>query len=90
MQELRHEIDALDKELIGLLSKRADFIDRAAEIKSQVGLAARLAGRVEEVAMNARRNAEAAGFDPDLAENMWRMMIDWSIAREERVLGCSE
>jgi isochorismate pyruvate lyase len=26
-------------------------------------------------------------MDPDLAEKLWRILIDWSIAREERVIG---
>ncbi|MGC9370514.1 MAG: chorismate mutase [Paracoccaceae bacterium] len=87
MKELRRQIDALDRDLVALLARRAAYIDRAAELKPAEGLPARIAARVEEVAANARRNAEAAGLDADFAEALWRSMIDWSIAREERVLG---
>ncbi|MEL6584932.1 MAG: chorismate mutase [Pseudomonadota bacterium] len=87
MTEVRAGIDALDTELVRLLALRAAFIDRASELKPGEGLPARIDDRVEEVANNARRNAEAAGWDPDLAERIWREMIEWSIAREERVLG---
>ena len=87
MVELREAIDHLDQNLMGLLAKRARFIDRAAELKTENGWPARITDRVEEVAGNARRNAENSGFDPDLAESLWRTMIEWSIAREERVLG---
>lgn len=89
MTELRREIDALDRALADLLAKRAAYIDRAAELKPGEGLPARITPRVEEVARNARKNAEAAGLDPDFAEGLWRKMIEWSIAREERVLGPS-
>ena len=90
MKALRVEIDQLDARLIDLLAHRAAYIDRAVELKTNAGLPARITQRVEEVALNARRNAEEAGFDPDLAEHIWRILIDWSIAREERILGPSD
>lgn len=89
MTALRREIDLLDTALTRLLARRAAFIDRAAELKQGAGLPARITDRVEQVAANARANAEAAGLDPDFAETLWRQMIEWSIAREERVLGPS-
>ncbi|TKD21813.1 chorismate mutase [Rhodobacter capsulatus] len=87
MAELRAEIDALDLRLVALLADRARFIDRAAELKPAEGMPARIKARVEEVVNNARTAAEARGMDPELIEAMWRMMVEWSIAREERVLG---
>ncbi len=87
MAELRVEIDRLDRELVGLLVMRAGYIDRAAEIKAGVDLPARIDARVEEVVANVRRLAAAAGLDPDLADSLWRKLIDWSIAREESHLG---
>ena len=87
MEEIRAGIDALDAELVALLAARSDYIDRAAEIKGAVGLPANIPARVEEVVAKVRGKATEAGFDPDLAERMWREMIDWAIAREERVLG---
>ncbi len=87
MAEIREEIDRLDRELMAKLRERADYIDRAAEIKSGIDWPARIDDRVEEVAMNARKNAQELGLDPDLAEKFWRKMIEWSIAREEEKLG---
>ncbi|MHC0053335.1 chorismate mutase [Actibacterium sp. D379-3] len=89
MQQLRQQIDLLDRDLIALLARRAGYIDRAAVLKPAEGMAARIDARVEEVVANARRNADAAGLDPDLAETLWRALVEWSIAREERVLGPS-
>ena len=34
-----------------------------------------------------RAAAEAEGLDADLCEGLWRQLIEWSIAREARVLG---
>lgn len=86
MTELRAQIDRVDVELMSLLAERVTYIDRAIEIKLPIDLPARIDERVEEVAMNARKNAENAGFNPDLAEQIWRIMIEWSIAREDKIL----
>ncbi len=86
MTELRAAIDTLDAQIIDMLAERARYIDRAADLKQQAGLPARIDSRVEEVADKARANAQRAGFDPDLAEKIWRQMIEWSILREERAM----
>ncbi|WP_278921350.1 MULTISPECIES: chorismate mutase [Pseudophaeobacter] len=86
MPELRQQIDMLDAELIRMLTVRAGYIDRAIRLKQQNGWPARIPDRVEEVVENVRRRALAEGLDPDLAEDLWRPLIDWSIAREARVI----
>lgn len=87
MAALRAEIDSLDRRLAQLIALRSRLIDRAAELKAGNGLPARIPERVEEVAAQARRNAVAAGCDPDLAEALWRLMMDHFIAVEARALG---
>lgn len=89
MQDVRAEIDRLDADLVRLLVERAGYIDRAAVVKSGVGWPARIDARVEQVVANVRAEAAAQGLAPDLAETLWRQLIDWSIAREETVLGAS-
>jgi isochorismate pyruvate lyase len=87
MTEIRAEIDRIDAELVALFGQRASYIDRAGEIKIELGLPARITPRVEEVVANVRRHAVANGLPPELVEKLWRRLIDWSIAREESVLG---
>ncbi|WP_096784720.1 chorismate mutase [Rhodobacter sp. CZR27] len=87
MEDVRAMIDALDAQLVEALARRAGYIDRAAEIKTVEGLPARIDVRVEEVVRNVRVRAMAEGLDPALIETLWRILIDWSIAREEEVLG---
>ena len=84
MAEVRAGIDALDARIVALLAERAGYIDRAAALKPAEGLPARIDARVEEVVANVRAAARAEGLDPDLVEALWRQLIDWSIAREER------
>ena len=90
MAELRVELDELDRELVKTLATRAGYIDRAIELKVIEGLPANIPQRVEQVVRNVRDRADNYGLDPDLAEQLWRRLIDWSIAREEQVLGCCE
>ncbi len=87
MQDLRDEIDALDAEIVAAFARRAEYIDRAIELKPSEGMAARVDARVEEVVRNVRVRAMAEGLDPALVESLWRQLIEWSIAREEEVLG---
>ncbi len=89
MTELRAAIDQLDQELIDMLERRARYIDRAAELKPAEAMPARIASRVEQVVINVRNAAESRGLEPDLAETLWRPLIDWSIRREEKILGPS-
>ncbi|QIK39523.1 chorismate mutase [Pontivivens nitratireducens] len=86
MAELRAEIDRLDAQLVQMLVRRAAFIDRAAELKPAENLPARIDTRVAEVIDNVRGMAADHGLDPALAEDVWRTLIEWSIAREERLL----
>lgn len=86
MPALRARIDALDARLIALFAQRSLLIDRAARIKAEAGLPARIDWRVEEVVANARRHAADAGLDADLFENIWRQLVDSAIAQEDRHL----
>ena len=87
MAQLRAEIDRLDDELVRLFAERATYIDRAAQIKARDGLPARIEARVEEVALLARTRAADAGLSPDLAEALWRLMMEHFIAQEDAQLG---
>ncbi|MBO6917471.1 MAG: chorismate mutase [Rhizobiaceae bacterium] len=87
MAELRVEIDQLDRQLIELIAKRTQYIDRAAVLKQSEKLPARITSRVEEVVDNVKRLASQNNLDPQIAETVWRDLIEWSIAKEEQVLG---
>lgn len=90
MPALRAEIDQLDAQLVALLARRRDLIDRAARIKAGNGLPARIDARVEEVVANVRHLAADAGLDTDLIETIWRQLIEAAIAQEERHLNRKE
>ncbi|MFT0891135.1 chorismate mutase [Pseudochelatococcus sp. G4_1912] len=83
---LRAEIDALDTEIVGLLARRIAIVDRVIVIKREHDLPALIPSRVEEVASLVRERASEAGVSPDFTETVWRAMMDWVIAYEDRQL----
>lgn len=84
MATLRAHIDATDERLVALLAHRHALIARAARIKKQVGLPARIDERVEEVVANAGRHAASHGLDRRLIETIWRQLVEAAIAQEDR------
>ncbi len=81
MSEVRAEIDALDRQIIGLLADRLHFIGEAARIKAHRA-AVRDEPRIEDVVAKIRAAAAAACIDPDFVEPIYRDLIERSIAHE--------
>ena len=86
MDELRHQIDKLDVQVVELLANRSEFIDRATELKKLNRMPARIPERIESVVSNARNAAEELDLDADLVEKIWRILINWSIQREAEII----
>ena len=86
MEELRHQIDKLDIKIVELFAIRAQIIDRAKDLKSIIGMPARIPDRIESVVSNAREAAQELDLDSDLVEKIWRILIEWSIKREAEII----
>ncbi len=86
MADIRTEIDRLDSSVMALLAQRAAYIERAAQIKAQGGLPARLTDRVNEVLANVAAHAAGSGLPAAPYVEMWRVLIEAAIAREEEIL----
>jgi isochorismate pyruvate lyase len=80
---LRHTIDRIDRDIVALLAERVRCLDEVIAVKTRDGLPAAIPERVEEVVAHVRAEADALGLPPDLAEKLWRSLIDWSIAYED-------
>jgi isochorismate pyruvate lyase len=81
MNELRAAIDTLDARLVALLAVRQAYIERAAELKTgrdQV----RDPDRIEEVVGKVIAAGRKAGLSADIAEPVWRTLIEASIRHE--------
>ncbi|MFC7398805.1 chorismate mutase [Chelatococcus sp. GCM10030263] len=82
----RAEIDAIDAEMVALVARRMAVVDRVIAVKRAQGLPALIPHRVEDVAARVRAEAAHRGAPPDLAETLWRTMMDWVIAYEDAQL----
>ena len=89
IDEVRIEIDRLDKELVELLAERTGYVDQAVLFKKNPDEAV-VEWRIEQVVKNVRKMAEDEGMDPDIAEAVWRTMIDQFIEHEREILSGEE
>lgn len=81
MEQVRTEIDRVDRMLVRLLSERQRYIERAAEIKPNRA-SVRDEGRIEDVIAKVLREAKGTGLSAEIAEPVWRTLIERSIALE--------
>lgn len=86
MVDIRKVIDALDDELVALLAKRQRQIERAARVKPELGVPARVQERVEEVLARVLGAAFREGVSPQLVNSIWNEVIEWSIGYEEKLM----
>jgi isochorismate pyruvate lyase len=81
MAEVRQGVDALDRLLVTVLTERQRYMDAAARIK-QDRHAVRDNARIEDVVAKVRSAAREAGLSEDIAEPVWRTLIERCIAHE--------
>jgi isochorismate pyruvate lyase len=81
MTEVRLGVDAIDAQLVALLTKRFGYMDAAARIKTDRN-AVRDEARKLEVLANVERQAGIVGLDPIRIRNIWNELVEQSIAYE--------
>ena len=81
MVDVRQGVDALDRALVTLLAERQRYMDAAARIKSERHTVLDTA-RIEDVVTKVKAAAREAGLSEEIAEPVWRLLIDRCIAYE--------
>ena len=81
MVDVRAGVDALDRQLVALLAVRQGYMDAAARIKADRDKVYD-AARIEDVVAKVKAAAREAGLSEAIAEPVWRLLIDRSIAHE--------
>ena len=81
MAEVRQGVDALDRLLVSVLAERQRYMDAAARIKPDRD-AVRDAARIEDVVSKVTAAARRAGLSEEIAEPVWRTLIERCIAYE--------
>jgi len=81
MAQVREGVDALDRELVRILVTRQGYMHAAARIKANRD-AVYDAARIEDVVAKVLVEAKAQGLSADIAEPVWRKLIERCIAHE--------
>lgn len=85
LDEVRENIDRIDKDLIRLIAERSTFVNQAAKFKKTDSDVEALK-RVEQVINKVRGLAQSQNLNPDIAETIYRTMIAAFIQQEKSKL----
>ena len=81
MADVREGVDAIDRELVRLLVTRQAYMHAAARIKPNRE-AVYDEARIEDVVAKVLKEAQSQGLSADIAEPVWRKLIERCIAHE--------
>jgi isochorismate pyruvate lyase len=83
LDQVRAQIDRLDRQIVTLLAERGAYVQQAARFKKTTQDVAAPA-RVEQVIAKVRTLAGKNGADADVVERVYRAMIAAFIAAEQK------
>ena len=86
LDQVRVEIDRIDRGLVDLIGERFGYVERAWQLKLKEKAEANVPWRNQQVIDRVRARASERGVSPDLCEALWRQMIGWFIQYEEEKL----
>lgn len=75
LTDLRDHIDDIDRELVDLLVKRQEVINRVASIKNRHNMTVYHPAREEDIISDRRNRAKDRGLDPDYLEELFRIIL---------------
>ncbi len=80
--EIRYAIDALDKQIIDLLSERFGYVKAIVKYKEADKKSIIAQDRYDEVIQTRRKWATQKGLNPDIVEKMYIVLLDHFIKEE--------
>jgi chorismate mutase/prephenate dehydrogenase len=84
LDELRRQLDKLDRDLLQLVAQRQTASREIARVKRSTGRPTRDYGRERDVILAAREEAAMLGVSPEIAESIMRLLIRSSLTTQER------
>jgi chorismate mutase / prephenate dehydrogenase len=84
LDELRRQLDRLDRQLLQIIAERQSTSREIARVKRSTGYPTRDYRREREVILGVRQEAETLGVSPDTAEAVMRLLIRSSLTTQER------
>lgn len=83
LDQVRENIDRLDRQIVPLLAERAGYVEQAARFKDTKSAVVD-PDRIEAIVLKVRHMAVEEGTDPDLIEHIYRAMINAFIIHESQ------
>jgi isochorismate pyruvate lyase len=83
LHDLRMQINDLDRDIMALLGKRMQIVKQVTDVKIKHDLPAFIPDRIEQVIGNVRQSALDNDVDADLAEKLYRDVIDFAVRYEQ-------
>jgi chorismate mutase len=84
LDELRTEIEDIDREIVELVARRTYVADTIAEVKAEQGLPTTDESQEERVMERAAMNAERFEVDANLVKAVFRLLIELNKAEQRR------
>ena len=81
IEDVRRVVDALDREIIALIGRRAHYVEAAARFKTSES-SVRAPERRKSMLDVCRRWAEEEGLSPDVVEKIYQTLVDYFAQRE--------
>jgi isochorismate pyruvate lyase len=81
IDDVRAEIDHIDRQIVALIGERAGYVQAAAKFKTSA-VDVKAAERFEAMLRQRRDWAEERGLDPDMIAKLYRDMVNYFIQQE--------
>lgn len=85
LEDVRYNIDLIDKVIIQMLSERSFFVNQASYFKKNEQ-EVEAPQRVEDIIRKVRHMATSKKLNPDIAEKVYRAMIGAFIEQEKKAV----
>lgn len=87
LEEVRTEIQRIDRDIVGLIKKRTELADKVLESKVQAGLAINDETQNKVVLERAVDNAIDFNLDTNPVKSIFKILIEMSIERQQELSG---
>lgn len=81
LEEARAEIDRIDGQIVELIGRRAQVVSVIGRLKGRADVVRDLA-REQVVVDRVRSRAVQSGIDPNLAEDIYRRLLDYFVKQQ--------
>ena len=89
LTELRQQIDHVDKELLEILAQRMDIVEKMGLYKKKNNVTVFQKNRWQEISETRNKWAEELGLNPEYMWDLFKVIHDASIRRQEHILNTS-